>query len=200
MDGALSDELVLRPSTATYKGTVIAAPGLVAVYGAAMVARGGRLGLVAAGITVAACGLCIWRYLRTAQVILTPTELGHVGFLGSRRMRSRSEIGTVLRVDELGTSSLDTRAFPALFVLDQAGRRMVRLGGWLWARGDMDRLASELGLAPVVIRERIMAKALGEHYPGAVGWHERHPVIFGCGAAMLAVALVGALWYLLASL
>jgi len=192
------DELVLRPSTSTYKGSVMASSIFVVMFAAAMVARGGRLGLVAAGITVVACGLGLWRYRQTARVILTPSEVGRVGFFGSRRMRSRTDIATVLHVDELGTSSLDTRAFPVLFVLDRAGRRMVRLNGWLWARGDLDRLASELGVTPVVIRERIMVKALRERYPGAVGWHERHPLIFGTGAGALAVALVGALWVLLA--
>jgi hypothetical protein len=74
------DEFVLRPSGQTYKRAVKSAPIPLIVLVVLLGARNGLVGLAIMAVTAAVTSLCAWRYLKTAQVIVTATEIGGVGF------------------------------------------------------------------------------------------------------------------------
>lgn len=68
--------------------------------------------------------------------------------------------------------------FSNLFVLDENGRRIMRLRSTHWAVEDMGRIAESLGITPVDIPGPVSGPQLAKEYPNAVKGFERRPVFY----------------------
>lgn len=169
-------ELVITPSVERWKRTLRTAPVWLVAFAAVSVLRLGLLGVVLAAVTVV-LAIAVWYvYLRRARVIVTPAEIGKAGLTGRAKMHPRSDVATLVYAT-VGERFGDTRRFRNLFVLDSAGRSIMRLRSSHWAESDMDRLAAQLGIEPADPGRVVTGSELGAQYPNAVPWFERRPVL-----------------------
>jgi len=187
-------DLVLAPSSATYRARLGRAPAFLLVLAVVPVARLGWPGLVLALVTAAACLAGVRRYLRVARVYVTPTGVGRRSFWGHHRMVDRSDIGTILFVPDMCVSG--ETGFPVLYVLDRSTAPVVKLSGWLWSTDEMQRLVDALGSEAQVMSGAVGPKDVGRRYPGAVAWRDAHPwrfalaLVAGLMAAGVTVAFL----------
>ncbi len=81
-----------------------------------------------------------------------------------------------------------------LLVRDAEGRRLYRLRGEYWHRGDLERVAAALPAPTVVAKEPISLAEFYRAYPGSAYWFENRPwltavIVAGILAACLAIAV-----------
>lgn len=77
-----------------------------------------------------------------------------------------------------------------LLVRDAEGRRLYRLRGEYWHRGDLERVAAALPVPTVVAKEPISLVEFYRAYPGSAYWFENRPwLTAGVVAAILAACL-----------
>jgi hypothetical protein len=168
-------ELVIRPCTQQYKQMLKATPVLLIVMVGMLTLRQGAAGVAAAAATALVCAIVMYFYFRGVHVVVTATEIGRSGFTSSRKMRPRSEIAAVVTAS-VPLSAMDSRIANNLFVLDQRGRRMLRLKSTHWTEADMTSVIERLGIQPVVHESVVTGKELSRTYPRALPWIERRPI------------------------
>jgi hypothetical protein len=182
--------LVFAPSMPTRRSALKAAPLPLVGFVIIMAVRMGwwsiPVCLTVGGLTY----LGMWRYIATARVTITSDRIELTGFFGQRRSRPLSDVAAVVRVDQLGGTSVGIRTLRNLFVLDDRGKPITRLQERPWAPDEMDRLTAALGVTPTVIPGLTSANELARRYPGVVKFRELHPMIFGFAIALVLVAVI----------
>jgi hypothetical protein len=181
-------DLVLRPATGnlTWKQRLI--PwlflGVLIVPAAVIVAVAtGLLGVLIASAPFVVGALLVWGSRRCSRIIVTPHEIAVLGLI-IRRRRQRARAVRVVRahvVPSRGPVS-DT-----VFVLDAAGKTVIRIWGHNYHRADIDRLVGFLGLPWSGPEQPVTANQLSTMYPGLVSWPEAHPFLLGLVGALVAV-------------
>lgn len=188
-----SGELVLRRSWSALGRGLVLVPGTLALglgIFALNAARVGDLGLVLVVVVatlLVMTAATVW-YMSVAAVVVTPTEVGHRTFLGSRRMRPRSDVTKVVVVDGLEKGP---KVFRTVFLLDQETRPIVRMHDGMWEGRDIDRLIRELSSDEVDrIEGRTAPAFVRRRYPKAVKWGEANPSGASAVAALAGIGTV----------
>ncbi|NDL56318.1 hypothetical protein [Phytoactinopolyspora mesophila] len=167
-----SDELLIRPCTKQYKKMVAAAPLFLIVPAVALVVREGLPAFALLVATVLSCVVIMYFYFRGVYVVLTPTEVGRSGFTSRRKMWPRTDVAAIV-VGHIYLSIVDSRSAENVFLLDRAGRTIIRLRSTHWAQEDRDALVARLGIAPVVHPDLVNPPEFAKVYPKALPWYER---------------------------
>jgi hypothetical protein len=181
-------ELIIRPCTDQYKQMLKTTPifliGIVVFFSL----REGVASLILATVTAVVCLVIVYFYFRGVHVVVTENEIGRSGFTSRRRMRPRGDIGTVVTAT-VPLSVVDTRTADNLFVLDHAGRRIIRLRSTHWSHDDMARVIDRLGIQPVGYGEVVSAKRLSRDFPKALPLIERRPWLISVAMVVAIVVL-----------
>ncbi|MGR2753388.1 hypothetical protein [Agromyces arachidis] len=163
-----------RPTLARSIGFPVLALAVPLLATVAWVASSlGRAALVAtAGATLVFLGLAAltWhRYLRT-RIQAGPDGLVECGFFGRVRRVARSDVAGVLRIHTYRGDTLETVA--QLFVVDAAGRCLVRMRGTFWDDAAMDAIAPALGVPEWHRTEPVTLAELRASDDGLLYWFE----------------------------
>lgn len=187
-DVASNALLTIRPSTSQYQKMLKTTPIFLLIFVGFMVLRNGVWGLalavVAGGLAIGA----VFLYIRRAHIVVTPNEIVHVGMI-RRRSWARSEIATVVGAP-LPASAMDARVFLNLFLLDRAGKKILRLKNTHWADADLTQLTDVLGLPVDNPGEVVTPKQFDARYPGVLPAIERRPWAFSFLIAGVLIVLV----------
>ncbi|PRY68808.1 hypothetical protein B0I08_10312 [Glaciihabitans tibetensis] len=128
---------------------------------------------VALIVLLAVIGIGILLYFRNTRIDFGDGELSRTTMFGRTTTVAVSDIGTVLSVRSLMAFMAPTTE--NVFVLDSAGRLVVRATDQQWTRTQMRSLVAATGQEPVVIEKPINSLAIRARYPLAVAWWEAHP-------------------------
>lgn len=182
-------ELVLRPDAR--KGVALLVAGLLAAVVVVAAVLIGDAPTVFAPIVGAAFALPIvlgvCAFVRS-RIVLTTDEIV-LGGIFSQQRRPRAQAAEVVRA-----ALLAPRGSPGdtLFVLDARGKLLIRLPCGGYARSDVDRLVSALGLPCSGPGHAVDANELDRTYPGLVSRAERHPyrIAFAIAGVVIAAVIV----------
>jgi hypothetical protein len=184
------DDLVLRKSREEWRFAAVAVlvvfalPFIVATIAAAIAGEWPIVLIV--GPLVAVPTIAIWGHLRYSRIVVTADEIAVRGFVLHRRV-PRARAARVVRADVVQPRApiVDT-----VFVLDAAGKVLVRIYGRHYRRTDIDRLVAFLDLPTTKPPGLVTGNDLDMLYPGIVPWHEAHPFRFGLYVASGTVAAI----------
>lgn len=171
---ASDQELVIRPSWKHYKLMMKTTPVFLFVIVAMSIFREGTEGLILVAGTVALSLVVVAVYFRNAQIRLTDTEIVRTGVTGRKIVKQRSDVATVVRAI-LPVSKVDHRMYYNLFLLDDDGRRLLRLKNTHWAEPDMNQLVTRLGMPTQDFWNPLSIKDFSRHHPKALPLMERRP-------------------------
>ncbi|WBU36895.1 hypothetical protein [Homoserinibacter sp. YIM 151385] len=130
--------------------------------------------LVAQVAIVAACATALARQLTLFSAVTDEALLGN-GIATPIVRVPLGEIREVLLVDTYRGSSPDLTT--QLLVRDEHGRRLFRMRGNYWNRGDLQALAEALPVEAVHLPEAMSMRAFYRRFPGAAYWFEDKPVV-----------------------
>jgi hypothetical protein len=121
-----------------------------------------------------------------ARIVLTAHDVVLRGVFSQRRL-PRSQAAEVVRA-----TLVAPRGSPGdtLFLLDAHRNLLIRVPGGGFAREDIDRLVTALGLPCSGPDHAVNADELARTYPGLVSWAERHPYRLAFVIAGVLVAVV----------
>ncbi|ACZ88577.1 hypothetical protein [Streptosporangium roseum] len=193
----IQGDLVLRPDARKGAAFLIAAlVATVAIVAAILVGDAPTVFAPIMGAVFAvliALGSCA--FFR-ARIVLTAHEIVLRGIFFQQR-RSRSHAAEVVRA-----TLVAPRASPGdtLFVLDAQRNLLIRVPGSGYAREDIDRLVSALGVPCSGPDHAVDANELAKTYPGLVPWVERHPYRFAFAFAVAGVVVAAVMTLVLVSI
>lgn len=122
---------------------------------------------------IVAVALAVFRYLRVC-ISVTPTHLlERRFFFGTNRVPLES-IARVVMLEMHRTMASQSRL--QMFVLGTDGRPLVRMRGEYWSRNGINRIASQLTMAPIEhIDHPVTLDELQTTRPEMLYWFERRP-------------------------
>ena len=181
--------LQVRPSTAAYKkfvkGGGPVALILLVYVGTRVLAENSSTGrwiyLALILLTFGVVALVMFSYFKTARVTVAGGQVESVGFFGRKRRFSISEVGRSLEVAGYDNQGGMRPPVPFLVLLDTAGKRLLRLGGGMWAPEDLARVSQAMH-APVDKLGTVKPKQLRATYPNSASTFEAHPFLWAIGA------------------
>jgi hypothetical protein len=185
-------ELVLRKAREEWRFAAIAVSIVFGLPFAAAAVAAAIAGVWAvaliAGSVVTVPSIAIWGHLRYSRIVVTAHEIAVRGFVVRRRV-PRERAVQVVRADVVQprVPIVDT-----VFVLDEAGKVLVRIYGRHYRRADIDRLVAFLGLPATSPSGPVTATSLSRLHPGLVPWHEAHPFrfsLYAAGGAVIAIVV-----------
>ena len=113
------------------------------------------------------------RFLRVQVSVTTTHLLERRFFFGTTRIPLDS-INRVIMLEMHRTMATQSRL--QMFVLDQAGRPLLRMRGEYWSRNSINRIASHLTMAPIEhIDHPVTLDELQSTRPEMLYWFERRP-------------------------
>lgn len=185
-------DLVLRPSVRngliTLAFAVVCTAGVVvaAAAGPAPSAFAWVFGALFAVVVVPGAGSLI-----RSRITVNPHEIVTRGLV-FRRRRPRSRAVAAVRATILGARGT---ASDSLFLLDAHHGVLLRMRTPTYARDDLDRLVSVLGVPCTGPDRAVSVNEFGKEYPDLVPWVVRHPNLLGLAilGVVCVVALVAAL-------
>jgi hypothetical protein len=172
---AVAAPVTLRPSQALFRESLFAlglGSTLVFVVLYWITIPDGDWDLVAAvhvGLVVLA--FVIARQFFDTGITLTADGLDERGFNGGTSRVARGDVHAVLIIDIYEQLSADT--LPHLFVSDAAGRLLLRMRGQYWPEGDMDRVATHLGVRMTRVPHPVSKAEFYVTSPQLLYWFER---------------------------
>jgi hypothetical protein len=191
-DGARST--LIRPRRALLTQLALATLALVIPLGAALLVLAipiGRAYAVLVGVgAVLALGILLAALYLTSYVRIDPgTGDVESRFMGRRtRLRAR-DVHDLVVVHVYQGLTLDTQ--PRLFVMDRAGRLLLRLSGHVYDLWTMRSMAADLDL-PLSEQTRVMTMAeLRDTRRGVLPWYERSLVSLAAVVVLLGLGAVG---------
>lgn len=111
-----------------------------------------------------------WHRYRHTQIRVSRQGLIERGFFGRVQHVPREDVAGVLRLDTYRGDTLET--VPQLFVVDRAGRCLVRMRGTFWDDAAMDAVAAMLEVGQAVRNEPVTLAELRASDPGLLYWFE----------------------------
>ena len=127
--------------------------------------------LVLAAVLVAA-----YRYTRVS-ITVTPTTAIEVRFFGGETRTNIADIERVIMLEMHRTMASQSRL--QMFVLDAAGKPLLRMRGEYWSRNSINRIAAQLSAAPIEhIDHPVTLDELQTSRPEMLYWFERRPIHF----------------------
>lgn len=179
-------DLVLRLDTAKRGRAVIVWLVAVGLVTTGVVVGAGPAGGLFPG-TIAVVGIAvIWGHFRCGRIAVTHHEIAVLGLL-VRRRRQRARAVRVVRATVVPVRGPIT---DIVFVLDAAGKTVIRINGHNYRRADVDRLVDFLSLPWSAPDGPVTANELSTMHPGMVPWREVHPYVFGLYVAVGTVAAI----------
>jgi hypothetical protein len=130
-------------------------------------------GYVSLFILLVVIGIGLLLYFRNARLDFGDGQISRTNLFGQTKTWALSDVGTVLAVRSL--VAFMQPPSDNLFVLDTAGRTIIRASDQRWAPSQMRALVDAIGHTPVILDHPVRAKAVRSDYPGAVSWTEAHP-------------------------
>ncbi|MEI5583372.1 MULTISPECIES: hypothetical protein [unclassified Agromyces] len=122
-----------------------------------------------AAVFLGLAGLAWHRYRRT-RIQVSRQGLVERGFFGRMQRVPHDEVAGVLRIDTYRGDTLET--VHQLFVVDPAGRCLVRMRGTFWDDAAMDAVAPTLGVEQTVRYEPVTLAELRASDPRLLYWFE----------------------------
>lgn len=111
-----------------------------------------------------------WHRYRRTRIQVSRLGLVECGFFGRLQRVARDEVAGVLRLDTYRGDTLET--VHQLFVVDRAGRCLVRMRGTFWDDDAMDAVAPALGVEQALRNEPVTLAELRASDPGLLYWFE----------------------------
>ena len=166
----------IRPSRAAYRqavgaNAIILLPFLIFIVIRMWAAPVG--GYIALLLLLVVIGACVLLYFRNARIDFGDGQISRTTMFGRTRTWALDDIGTVLAVRSL--LAFMQPATDNIFVLDTAGRTIIRATDQRWTSAQMRALVEATAKVPVVIDKPTYALAIRAEYPGAIAWWEAHP-------------------------
>jgi hypothetical protein len=148
-------------------------------------------GYIALLILLVIIGMGMLLYFRNARLDFGDGQISRTTMFGKTKSWSLDDIGTVLAVRSL--MAFMQPATDNIFVLDTAGRSIIRATDQRWSPAQMRALIDATGQTPVIIDKPTDALAVRSDYPGAIAWWEAHPfkVAFISVGALMALVFAG---------
>lgn len=185
-----AQRLEIRPAITTQQQLFKITPILAVAVVGGFVLRSGVAGLVISIVVVTVIVALIVNVRKRSRVVITPREITQVSLLGLRRSRPRSAVATVLSAPLMTSSPGQKRAHHNVFVLNAAGRPIVRLKDTVWALDDMKRVVKALDVQPVGPGKAVPPHVLAASYPKVLRFYERYPWVTQIAGGL---ALVGSI-------
>jgi hypothetical protein len=184
----------IRPSKAAYRRAIAANAIILLPLLLLIVVRmreapvGGYIALL---ILLVIIGVGLLLYFRNARLDFGDGQISRTTLFAKTMTWNLTDIGTVLAVRSL-TAPMQPPT-DNLFILDTAGRVIIRATDQRWAPHQMRALVEATEKTPVIIDKPTDARAVREQYPRAIAWWEAHPfkVAFACVGAFFVLLLAG---------
>jgi hypothetical protein len=115
-----------------------------------------------------------------------------------RYVVARERVADILIAATYRDSSADS--VPQFVAFDAAGRRVLRMRGYFWERGDMLAIARALGVAARVDATPVSRREFYDGNPGVAYWYEGRPWLKIAGVATALALAAGVIGWLMTAI
>jgi hypothetical protein len=189
----------LRPSKAAYRSAVTAQAVIaLPLLGVAVVRLwGAPIGaFVALVVVLLLISVGIFLHFRNTRIDFGDGQISRTTMFNKTTTWPLSDIGTVLTVRSLIAFMAPTTE--NVFVLDTAGRLIVRATDQRWSFTQLRNLVEATEKTPVVLKKPIDALRVRSQYPGAIAWWEAHTfkTAFIATGVLMVIVAAGVAFYM----